>query len=65
MDEEGTIQTSLSKEDLEKSMKQEDNRTLKVNWKPAAGSPATEVDLEMKETARVTERLSESNYATK
>ena len=63
--EKETIKTVNSKEDLEKWLKQGDNNTLKANWKLAEGSPAREVDMEMKEANKATEGLVESKHNVK
>ena len=46
-------------------MKQEDNSTLRVTWSLTAGSPAREVDTEMKKAAKVTGGFTESKHPTK
>ena len=65
MEEEGTIQTVNSKEDLEKWMKQGDSRTPKVNWRPWSGSLAKEMDSVMNEVIKTTEGLAENKHMVK
>ena len=65
MKDEEPIQTANSKEDLKQWMKQENNNTLKVTWRPSVGSLTSEVDIEMKAAAKVTEGLKRSKYAVK
>ena len=45
MEEEATIQTVNSKKNLEKWVKQEDEETVNVSEKPAAGSLANIIDM--------------------
>ena len=46
-------------------MKQGHNTTLKASWKPAAGSPAKEIDTKMNKEGKTAEVLVESKHAVK